>query len=90
MDDITITVSRSDLKMVLDRHNWAAESTNLGAAASRIRAAIPAPPWDPTDDQIERYLKVFAYTRNPEHLRDEKDRAARVLRELHRAGLLRD
>ncbi len=76
-DEVTITVSRRDLDDVL-HFAKVRGSGATGVKVRRIQAAIPAPPWEPTDEQIKAYRDAFPQVWTP--------RAA--LKRLHAAGLV--
>lgn len=80
-DEVTITVRRETLEWVLG-----AARTHPGAITrarvDEIEAAIPPPPWEPSDEQIKAYCEAWSWSaRNRLHAIDG-------LRKLHAAGLV--
>jgi hypothetical protein len=64
-DEVTITVSRRDLDDVAFyvRHN-AHDRSPVSYCIRRIEAAIPAPPWEPSDEQVEAVIAAWGPPRS--------------------------
>lgn len=78
-DEVTITVSRQDLEDVLYFARFNAQTGSFKEKIGRIEAAIPAPPWEPSDEQISAFVHVFGGT---------TAYAANKLKQFHAAGLV--
>lgn len=60
-DEVTITVSRDDLADVLYYvRGTAGLRSPIRQPIERIAAAIPAPPWEPSDEQVEAAMLGFS------------------------------
>lgn len=79
-DDVTITVSRADLDAVT-RYTTGGYGRYMDAMA-RIRAAIPEPEWEPTEEQIVAGRKWFGLST------PSQEEVIRFVRELHDVGLI--
>lgn len=64
-DEVTITVQRKDLQLLLHAYDTygagIGSGTPAGKAAARIEAAIPPPPWEPSTEQVDAFLKGNGY-----------------------------
>lgn len=67
-DEVTITVSRADLGVVLRYITHAhpglpMPGSAVSLAVERVRAAIPEPEWHPSDEQVDAWQRAFPGTR---------------------------
>jgi hypothetical protein len=87
---VTITVTRSDIDTLLTWAGFLAMDESgvaVRAAKTRIREAIPAPKWRPTEDQIDAYLQAKELGDVIDNV-TYRDVAVEALRDLHKVGLV--
>lgn len=72
-DDITLTVSREDLERVLS------EAQYESGIVDRIRAAIPQPTWEPSDEMVKAGQRAWVGAETPTVVAE--------LKRLHAAGI---
>ena len=90
MTDKQVLVNVDDLVALRTQHEYESATTfqydpdsTLGKAVSRMVAAIPAPPWEPSDEQIFAYARGYGF-----RLPSEKEQVCNALRRLYNAGLI--
>ena len=57
-DEVTITVLRADIERVLSDESSIWQNS---AIFERLRAAIPEPEWEPSEEQIAGYAGAFGF-----------------------------
>ena len=79
---ITIEVRRGDIETLLD------DTTSCwhhSALVKRVRAAIPEPEWEPSEEQVQKVHGII-YASSPSQF--GRAYCHSLLKEMHKAGLL--